>query len=113
MALLDFMKNRPQQMAANATPKTAPETPKPEAQKDVSKVLSPGELAKFREVGERLQKATAHARGGMQQSTAGDSGNAALIQKQNNQEKAQAALSPTDRFKGQTAVQKRSRGMER
>jgi|SRR5579871_2469151 len=109
MALLDFMKNRPQQTAAKPTQ----EAPKPEAQKDVSKVLSPAELAKFREVGERLQKATAHARTGSQQPSAGDGSNAALLQKQNNQEKTQAALSPTDHFKGQTATQKRARGWER
>ena len=110
MAFLDFMKNRPQQEQAA---KPAPQTPKPEAQKDVTKVLSPAELAQFREVGERLQKATAHARGGMQQAAAGDGSNAALLQKQNNQDKAQAALSPTDHFKGQTATQKKARGWER
>jgi hypothetical protein len=109
MALLDFMKERPQQQTAA---KPAPETPMPEAQKDVTKVLSPAQLAKFRDVGERLQKATAHSRSGAQQS-AGDGGNAALLQKQNNQEKTQAALSPTDHFKGQTATQKRARGWER
>ncbi len=110
MALLDFMKNRPQQQTAA---KPAAETPKPEAQKDVTKVLSPAELAKFREVGERLQKATAHSRAGTQPPAAGDGGNAALLQKQNNQERTQAALSPTDHFKGQTAIQKRARGWER
>ena len=110
MALLDFMNNRPQQQAAA---KPAPQTPKPETQKDVTKVLSPAELAKFREVGERLQKATAHTRGNAQQSGAGDGSNAALLQKQSNQEKTQAALSPTDQFKGQTATQGRSRGWER
>ena len=109
MALLDFMKNRPQQTAG----KPAPETPKPEARKDVSQVLSAAELAKFREVGERLQKASVHARSGHQQAAAGDGSNAALLQKQNNQDKAQAALSPTDQFKGQTATQKRARGWER
>jgi hypothetical protein len=113
MPLLDFMKNRPQQTTTKPASMPAVETPKPEVQKDVTKVLSPAELAKFRDVGERLQKATAHARGGMPQPGAADGGNAALLQKQNNQEKTQAALSPTDQFNGQTVTQKKARGWER
>ena len=110
MALLDFIKNRPQPQAAA---KHAPETPKPEASKDATKVLSPIELAKFREVGERLRQATSHLQGSSQQPAAGDASNAALLQKQSNQDKTQAALSPTDHAKGQTATPKRSRGWER
>jgi hypothetical protein len=110
MAYLDFIKNRPQPQAA---PKPAPETPVPQApQKDVNKVLSPPDLARFREVGARLEKATAHARNHVQ-TEAGDGGNAALLQKQNNQDRTQAALSPTDHYKGQTATQKRALGWER
>jgi hypothetical protein len=110
MALLDFIKNRPQ---PETPAKPAQEAPKPEAPKDISKLLSPAQLAQVREVGERLQKATFHSQGGMQQPAAGDSTNAALLQKQNDQDKAQAALSPTDHHSGQTAVQKRARGWER
>jgi hypothetical protein len=110
MALLDFIKNRPQQQPAA---KPAPQTPKPEVKQDIAKALSPADLATVREVGARLQKATAHSRDGAQQPAAGDGGNAALLQKQSNQEKTQAALSPTDRFKGQTMTQKRAGGWER
>ncbi len=110
MALLDFIKNRPQPQAA---PKPAPEAPAAQTtQKDVSRVLSAPDLAQFREVGARLEKATAHARNPVQPD-AGDGGNAALLQKQNNQDRTQAALSPTDRYKGQTATQKRALGWER
>jgi hypothetical protein len=110
MALLDFIKARNQQQAAT---KPAPATPKPEAQKDVTKVLSASQLAEFRAVGERLQQATAHLRGHAPQVAAGDGGHAALLQKQNNQDKTQAALSPTDRAKGQTVTQQRARGWVR
>ncbi|HET6841375.1 MAG TPA: hypothetical protein VFK06_06765 [Candidatus Angelobacter sp.] len=110
MALLDFIKQRTQQQSG---PKPTMETPKLEAQKDVSKVLSGAELAKFRDVGERLQKATTYSRSQLLAPAAGDDSNAALLQKQNNQNKAQAALSPTDHHKGQTAIQKRARGWER
>jgi len=110
MALLDFIKNRNQHQPAA---KPAPQTPKPEMQKDVTKVLSASQLAEFRAVGERLQQATAHLRAPAQQMTTGDGGNAALLQKQNNQDKTQAALSPTDRHKGQTVTQQRARGWER
>jgi hypothetical protein len=110
MALLDFIKNRPQQPAA-ATPPA--QTPTPEPKKDVTKVLSPADLAKAREIGERIQKATLHARSAQDQPAAGDAGNAALLQKQSNQDKTQAALSPTDRSKGQAMTQKRASGWER
>src|SRR3954451_21371433 len=109
MAFLDFMKNKPQQ---NLTAQPPSQTPRPDVSKDVTKVLSPAELSKFREVGERLQKASVH-RGGPQLAGAGDGSNSALIQKQQNQNKTQAALSPTDQFKGQTATQNKARGWER
>ena len=78
---------------------------------DVSKVVPSSDLAMAREVGERLKKASMHVGTG---ATAGQGdSNAALLQKQNNQDKTQAPMSPTDRFSGQTAIQKKSRGMER
>ena len=109
MAFLDFMKNRPQpQPAAKATP----ETPKPEPpKKDVSQVISSADSAKARQAGEIINKATAHIRSESQPTEGGS--NAALLQKQNNQDKTQAAMSPTDRFAGQTALQKPGRGWER
>ncbi len=112
MAILDFIKNRQQQAAPNPTAKLAIEAAKPApAQQDVSKVVPASELAKAREVGDRLRKATMHVQAGP---SAGEgSSNAALLQKQNNQNKTQAAMSPTDRFAGQTALQKGSRGWER
>ncbi len=108
MAILDFMKNRQTQ----AAPKPAVEATKPApVQQSVSNVVPASALAKAREVGERLKKATMHFRGGAQ--TAEGGSNAALLQKQNNQDKVQAAMSPTDRFSGQTALQQKSRGWER
>ena len=108
MAILDFIKNRQQQ----AAPKPAIETAKPApAKQDVSKVVPASELAKAREIGQRLNKATMHVQAGP---SAGEgSSNAALLQKQNNQDKTQAAMSPTDRFAGQTSLQQKSRGWER
>jgi len=111
MAFLDFMKNRPQPQAVAKAPSAPQPTP---ASKDVSKAISSVDLAQFRAVGERMQKATSHQRSNHSQPGGNDGGNAALLQKQNNQDKTQAALSPTDRFNGQTALQKpRSRGWER
>lgn len=109
MALLDFMKDRPQPQAA-AKPMAA--TPGQQAAtRDVAKSLSGADLAKVHEIGARLQKATVHVPGNSQ--GADGSSNAALLQKQNNQNKTQAAMSPTDRFAGQTSLQKRSGGWER
>lgn len=112
MAILDFIKNRQQQAAPSATPKPAIEAAKPAVGKpDISKVVPASELAKAREVGDRLRKASMHIQAG---ASAGEgSSNAALLQKQNNQDKTQAAMSPTDRFAGQTALQKKARGWER
>ncbi len=112
MAILDIIKNRQQQAAPKPAQSPAIESVKPApAQPDVSKVVPASELAKAREVGERLKKASMHVGTGASAGQ-GDS-NAALLQKQNNQDKTQAAMSPTDRFSGQTALQKQSRGMER
>ena len=112
MAFLDFMKNRPQ-----LQPIAKPASPAPRQQappKDVTKVLSAEQLAHFREVGQRMRQATSHLRSNWPQPAGSDSGNAALLQKQNNQGKTQSPMSPTDQFKGQPSVQRpRSRGWER
>lgn len=109
MAILDFIKNRPQPQPAT---KTAPESAKAEpAKKDVAQVLSGADRAKVHDISERLKKATIHVQGNSL-GTEGSS-NAALLQKQNNQDKTQAAMSPTDRFAGQTALQQKARGWER
>lgn len=108
MAILDFMRNRQQKTTAkpaldDVKSTTAPQRP--------SNVIPASELAKAREIGERLKRATMHIQGG---ASAGEGGsNAALLQKQNNQHKAQAAMSPTDRSAGKTALQQKSRGRER
>ena len=108
MAILDFIKNRQQQAAPKPAIEAAKTAP---VKQDVSKVVPALQLAKAREIGERLNRATMHVKSGP---TAGEGGsNAALLQKENNQNKTQAAMSPTDRFAGQTAIQKRSRGWER
>ena len=109
MALLDFVKNRQQQQAApQPVAKTAQLAP---TQQDVSKVVPASELAKARAVGETLKKASMHIQAGP---AAGENGsNAALLQNQNNQDKVQAPMSPTDHFNGRTALQKRAGGWER
>ena len=108
MAILDFIKNRQQQVAPKPATETAKAAP---VKQDVSKVVPASELAKAREVGDRLKKATMHMQTG---ASAGDSSsNAALLQKQNNQDKTQAAMSPTDRFAGHANTQKKARGWER
>jgi hypothetical protein len=108
MAILDFIKNRQQQPAPKPTVEAVPLEP---VKQDITKVVPASELAKAKDVGERLNKATMHVQAGP--SAGGGDSNSALLQKQNNQDKTQAALSPTDRFAGQTAVQKGSRGWER
>ena len=109
MAFLDFIKNRPQPQTEvkTATKNASPEAGKP----SVAQSLSPATLAKAREIGQQLSKATAHLPGNAQPTEGGS--NAALLQKQNNQDKVQAPMSPTDRFNGKTALQKPSRGWER
>lgn len=112
MAILDFIKNRGQGQAVSGPAAQPTEAPNlAPAQRDVAKVVPASELAKAREVGERLKKASMHIGG---QGAAGETGsNAALLQNQNNQDKTQVAMSPTDRFAGKTALQQRSRGWER
>jgi hypothetical protein len=109
VAILDFIKqHRQQQQAAAPAAQVAMQAP---AKQDVAKVLSASELAKAKEAGELFKRANMRFAPG---NSAGESGsNAALLQKQNNQDKTQAALSPTDRFAGQTVLQKKSRGWER
>lgn len=109
MAILDFIKQHRQQQAqvtsAQAVAQSAP------VKQDVSKVLPASELAKAREVGERLKRATMHMHSA--NTTPDASSNEALRQRENNQDKVQSAMSPTDRFAGKTATQQRSRGWER
>jgi hypothetical protein len=112
MAFLDFIKQRGQgkEVAAPAPKAVQPPAHKP----DISRSIPAHQLAQAREVGARLRQATLHMDQGQKgQTDAGSGGNMALLQNQNNQDKTQAALSPTDQFKGQTATQKKSRGMER
>jgi hypothetical protein len=99
MSLLDFMKNRSQpQPAAKASSQTPTQQApmKPENLPDAQK-------AKVHEAVALLDKATQHRV--LQPSAEEGGSNAALLQKQNNQDKVQAALSPTDNFNGKTALQ--------
>lgn len=109
MAFLDFMKSR---TPAQAAAKPAPAVPVQTQAKGIEQTLSKETLAKAREVGARIEQATAHLRTSAPEGAGGGS-NAALRQKQNNQDRTQAALSPTDRFKGQAATKDKSRGWER
>lgn len=109
MGMLDFIKGKGQSQT-NTAP-TADKAHTLPAKPDLSQLMSTSELAKAREVGERIRKATIHVREAPAPTEGGN--NAALLQTQNNQSKTQAALSPTDRFAGKTALQKPSRGWER
>lgn len=112
MAFLDFMKQRGQgkDVAAPAPTAVQPPVHKP----DLSRSIPANQLAQVREVGARLRQATAHINQGQAGPTDAASGNnMALRQKQNHQDKTQAAMSPTDRYNGQTILQKKARGMER
>lgn len=113
MGFLDFVKGA-RNPGAEVTRK--PEQAKTVAPtQDVKSVLTADQLAKFREVGERMAKATNHLR--QESARLGDAGSAdsnwALRQKQNHQDKTQAALSPTDQFAGAPAKGTRARGWER
>src|ERR1022692_1036632 len=97
MALLDFVQNRNTQV----------KPPEPAKQPITAKTiqgLSQADQAKFQEAKALLEKATAH-RQPKPEAPAEDGSNAAMLQKANGQEKTQAALSPTDNFKGKTALQ--------
>jgi hypothetical protein len=110
MAILDFIRNRQRQASPSQAQAAKPVQQAP-ARQDVSKVIPASELAKAREIGDRLKRATMHMQAGASSGEGGS--NAAMLQKQNNQDKVQAPMSPTDRFAGKTALQGKARGWER
>ena len=121
MAYLDWMKEKPatqqpsvaktsqQQDQAAPAPRNAKEFYAQQAAQDkaAEKPIDAQLEARATAIGERMQKATAHLTAGAPAQAAAPEGggNAALLQKAQNQDKTQAALSPTDNVKGQTALQ--------
>lgn len=116
MAFLDFIKNRAaQQPAAEKAEQQKPETAKEmysrqDAQAKANRIApTPDQQSRAQKIGEEMRKATQHLQQPPTASpSAGEgSSNAAQLQKQNQQGKAQEALSPTDDAKGKTAVQEK------
>jgi hypothetical protein len=124
MAFLDFIRQRrasqaeakpPQKNAALITPTwysvagPVRGAPAPTPSTDIAGSLTPAQEAKINEIREVMRKATAHIDQGTPRTAqpAPDNGgsNAAQLQKQTHQEKAQEALSPTDVNVGKTALQ--------
>ncbi len=111
MAFLDFIKNRDQQPAQQAAkPETAKEMYSREAAQEKANRIdpTPEQVEKAQKIGETLRKATQHiGNDNAPQADASSNGSqsspAAEMQKQNGQDKAQAALSPTDNASGKTA----------
>jgi hypothetical protein len=115
MAFLDWMKNRGQQPQAppkQAAPAQAPpETPQ-QAQ-DLAQGLKPRQtetIDQVRATMALLDKATSHIQGGPHPDPPSSSP-AAMRQNQSNQEKEQAALSPTDHARGKTTEKQRGKGI--
>lgn len=120
MAFLDWMKDKratQQQAVAKTAHEQKQEAPvaqrakemyaqQAELDKAAEQQIGPELQTRAVEVGERINKATAHLRENAPAPSAEGSGtNAALLQNAMNQDKPQAALSPTDNVKGQTALQ--------
>jgi Ankyrin repeats (3 copies) len=121
MAYLDWMKEKlatQQQPVAKTSQEPNRQAPAAAPTQDPAATLSAAQEKTIGEVREVMRQATAHMDKGRAPTTPASpdgGGNAAQIQKQTNQDKTQEALSPTDRNKGQTRLQARSRGrgMER
>jgi hypothetical protein len=81
-------------------------------QNNAAKSLTPAQQARVQEISARMQKATAHLQTQPAKPPAPAEGDAnhALMQKAENQNKTQAALSPTDQVKGQVHRSGPSRG---
>jgi hypothetical protein len=117
MALLDFMKNRnasQQQSVANKPQEQKPETAKEmytreAVQEKANRIApTPDQEQRAQKIGEEMRKATQHLEQPAPPAAnapADGGSNAALLQKQNHQGKAQEAMSPTDDAAGKTAAQ--------
>jgi hypothetical protein len=117
VAFLDFVKNRnasQQQPVAEKSQAQKPETAKEmytrEAAQEKANRVAPtaDQEARAQKIGDELRKATQHLEHrdfGPSNAPAGSGSNAPQLQKQNKQDKAQEALSPTDDAAGKTAVQ--------
>lgn len=115
MALLDFIKNRnaqTQQPAAENTQAQKPETAKQMYTRQASEVkvaqrpITPEIKAQADRATAAMEKATQHQQAHSAPAPEGSS-NTAHLQNQNQQDKTQAALSPTDDAKGKTAGQEK------
>jgi hypothetical protein len=125
MALLDFIKNRnasPQQSVAETTQQQKPETAKEmysrQAVEDKANRVAPtpDQEARAQKIGEEMRSAMQpQERSSPAPSNApGEGGtNAAQLQNQNHQGKAQESLSPTDDARGKTAAHERQPAPEK
>jgi hypothetical protein len=121
MAFTDWIKN-----GSNAASKTAPENTPPkitpvnerhaqEAAKtqEPAKPITPEIKAQAERATAALDKATQHQQAPSAPASPEGSSNAAQLQNQNQQDKTQAALSPTDDAKGKTATQENKPALEK
>jgi hypothetical protein len=122
MAFLDWMKNRGQQSPAAEPKQQKPETAKEMYTREVAQekanriAPTPDQEQRAQKIGEVLNKATQHReQSAPAPSNAPDEGstNAAQLQNQNQQGKAQEGLSPTDDARGKTAGQEQQPAPEK
>lgn len=122
MALLEFIKNRnasQQQSIANKSPEQKPETAKEmysrEAarEKAAERPITPEIKAQADRAMATIDKASQHLQSQPAPAAPDGGTNAAQLQKQNHQEKAQEALSPTDSAAGKTAAQDKEKAPEK
>ncbi len=121
MAFLDFMKNR---NAGRQQPAGDSQQPKPGVvkemyaerdaqQKAAEKPITPEVKEQADRAMAAMNKATQHQDGPAAPSPSEGSSNSAQLQKQNHQDKGQAALSPTDDASGKTAGQEKQPAPEK
>src|ERR1035441_1085808 len=119
MAFLDFVRNRQQQpaqeQAQNQKPETANDSYALQAlqEKADARPITPAIKAQADRALATMNKASQHVDSQSKAGASESSGSPQVqLQKQNNQDKTQEALSPTDNAAGKTAVQETERAPE-
>jgi hypothetical protein len=119
MAFLDFIKNRGEQrpVGEQQSQQQQPETAKQmytreSAQEKANRIApTPDQESRAQKIGDEIRNATQPAQERVAAAPAApeDQGsNSAYLQNQNNQERSQEALSPTDNTVGKTALQEQA-----
>jgi hypothetical protein len=122
MAFLDWMKDRPatqQQSVAKTSQQQKQEAPEARTAKEMyaqqaaqdkaaEKTITPAVKTEADRATAFLDKASIHQQARNAPDAESGGTNSAHLQKQNNQDKSQAALSPTDSFVGKTALQEKT-----